>query len=214
MHELNRLLNGILGGNSPQPKDVKHTFKGRQYTVNGHHDTFRQKVYRGEDAAFTNWTLLDDGDFEAAKRFCNKVLKSATWLRIRKQHGMVKETCPMQNRGTFRFSDGRGTNRAKGGGGWLNLPRWCRTKHILLHEIAHNLVGASKGHHWPFCRAYIDLVAVFISKADAQRLERELKKAGAKTRPPKQYSEETMAKLRQRGHELAAARKKKQEEGK
>lgn len=36
-------------------------------------------------------------------------------------------------------SDGRGTRLAKGGRWRINLPRWARSKIVVLHETAHSL---------------------------------------------------------------------------
>lgn len=188
---------------------AKHTYKGKTYDI-PYRDSRRQKCYNGEREAFGQSfrDLIDGGSFKSSCEFARKVVSSKTWLRLREQHGQLRNgICWIQQRG-LEVSDGRGTTWARGGGGWINLPRWARTKPVILHELAHNLVGSGKGHHWPFNRAYIDLVAVFIGKAEAKHLEKCLKAAGAKTRPPKQLSPETLEKMRERGRQLAAARRK------
>ncbi len=190
---------------------VSHTFKGKKYQIPTR-DNRRQKCYDGEREAFGSdfRLLIDGGRFESACAFAHKVVNSKTWLRLREQHGHRDRDghCPIQRYGLI-IKDGRGTRIARGGYGTINLPRWARSKPIILHELAHNLAGARARHHWPFNRAYIDLVAVFIGKEEAKRLEKCLKEAGCKTRPPRQMSPETLAKLRERGKQLAAARHKK-----
>lgn len=183
-----------------------YRFQGRTYQV-AERDSQRAKVYAAERAAFGERFRepLEGGDLQAATDFANRVLRSATWLRLREEHGMLRPdgTCWIRARGSFDVSDGRGTRSARGGGGSLNLPRWSRTKPVILHEIAHNLAAGAR-HGWPFCRAFIDLVSMFIGASEARTLERELRKAGARTRPPKQLSPERLAVLRERGRQLAA----------
>jgi hypothetical protein len=189
---------------------IQHTYKGTTYSI-PYRDNRRKKCYDGEREAFGKSFLeqIDGGNLKSSCEFARKVVNSKTWLRLREQHGKLSSdgACWIQQ-GGLAISDGRGTTFARGGSGWINLPRWARTKPVILHELAHNLVGSGIGHHWPFNRAYIDLVAVFIGKAEAKRLEKCLKAAGAKTRPPKQLSPETLEKMRERGRQLAAARRK------
>lgn len=186
---------------------VTHTYLGQRYDV-PRRDTFQAKCYRGERKAFGNefGAPLEDASMTGCQEFVDRVLHSATWLRLREEHGMLSPKfavpgpghCWIQKRG-MEISDGRGCRFARGGGRHLILPVWARTKPVILHEMAHCLVGSSQGHNWPFCRAYIDLVSMFIGKAWATLLECELKKAGARTRPPKRMTEEAKAALAARG---------------
>lgn len=194
---------------------MEHTYKGKTYDI-PYRDSRRQKCYDGERACFgysMGAPIDKDRSLEAAEAFATKVLNSAAWMRLRKDHGKLNPAgeCWIRQRG-WKIKDGRGTTFARGGGNRLNLPRWARTKPVILHEIAHCLVGAGNGHHWPFNRAFIDLVNVFMGRETGTKLERCLKAAGAKTRPPKQLSEEHLAKLRAASKKGLAAIAKKREE--
>lgn len=196
---------------------MKYTYKGQTYDCPDR-DNRRQKCYDGERAAFGAEfsELLDDGDFKSACAFANHVLRSATWMRLRKDHNRLRHdgTCWIRERGEFEISDGRGTTYARGGGNHLNLPRWARTKPVILHEIAHCLVGANAGHNWPFNRAFIDLVNVFMGRSYGTKLERALKAEGAKTKPRRIIPPERLAALRERGRMLAQLAAKRREESK
>jgi hypothetical protein len=185
----------------------KHVYKGTAYDY-PIRDNRRLKCYKGERQAFGQEfsVLYKGGDFKATCEYAQYVLRSKTWLRLREDHGQtIAGRCLLQDRPIgFYIKDGRGTSIARGGNGFLNFPRWARTKPVILHEIAHNLVGSRRGHNWPFNRAYIDLVNVFIGKAAGKRLEACLKAAGCKTRPPRILSPERLAQLREQGQRLAA----------
>lgn|GEM_PF-828430 len=58
-----------------------------------------------------------------------------------------------------RLGDGRGRRHACGSREVIKLPRWARTRTIVLHECAH---GMSKDGHGPeFVRAYVTLLCRF-----------------------------------------------------
>lgn len=182
-------------------RTFKYKFDGQDHDVPSR-DTFQQKVYNGERIAFgPKWgESLGERTMEDCQAFVDNVLKSATWLRLRALHHKLYSdgTCWIQKRG-MTIKDGRGCRWARGGGARITLPMWARTKPVILHEMAHCLVGGGVGHNWPFCRAYIDLVAMFIGKPQAKLLEAGLKKAGARTRPYKRMTSEAKAALAARG---------------
>ena len=58
-----------------------------------------------------------------------------------------------------RLGDGRGRRHACGSREVIKLPRWARTRTIVLHECAH---GMSRDGHGPaFVRAYVTLLCRF-----------------------------------------------------
>ena len=67
-------------------------------------------------------------------------------------------------------SDGRGRRSACGSRWEIKLPRWARTRGVVLHEIGHSL--ASMDRHGPvYARLYLDLLARYagVDEADARR---------------------------------------------
>lgn len=54
---------------------------------------------------------------------------------------------------------------------------WAATKQTVLHELAH-VAAVGDGHGPRFCRAYVELVAEFLSRVDARELEREMGRVG------------------------------------
>lgn len=56
-------------------------------------------------------------------------------------------------------TDGRGRRHASGSREAIKLPRWARTRGIVLHECAH---GLARDLHGPeFVAVYVDLLAAF-----------------------------------------------------
>ena len=58
-----------------------------------------------------------------------------------------------------RLGDGRGRRHACGSREVIKLPRWARTRTIVLHECAHGL--SNDGHGPEFIRAYVTLLCRF-----------------------------------------------------
>jgi hypothetical protein len=80
-----------------------------------------------------------------------------------------------------RVEDGRGRRHAAGSRDVIKLPRWARTRPIVLHECAHGL--ALDGHGPDFVRAYVELLVDFLGFERAD-LERSLVGAGIRISPP------------------------------
>jgi putative metallohydrolase (TIGR04338 family) len=91
-----------------------------------------------------------------------------------------------------RVKDGRGTRIARGGWGTgrptVNLPRWARTRLVILHELAHVLTsrpGREVAAHGPeFAKTYLELVRRFEPEL-APRLRAEFKAGRVRTRVAK-----------------------------
>lgn len=166
-------------------------------------DSQMSKVYKGENAA---WgpdirAKLDDPSVEGCQAYVDSVVSSASWKRIRAKFDPVWG----YKLGRVEVHDGRGCRRAWGGPGGVTLPVWARTKPVILHELAHVMVGTGVGHSWMFCRAYIELSASFIGREEADRLEAHLKVAGCRTMPKRRMSEAAKVALAARGRAALAA---------
>jgi len=69
------------------------------------------------------------------------------------------------------LGDGRGRRHACGSRAVIKLPRWARTRTIVLHECAHGM--SDDGHGPRFMRAYVRLLCRFDGH-DATTLEASL----------------------------------------
>jgi hypothetical protein len=79
-----------------------------------------------------------------------------------------------------RVEDGRGRRHAAGSRTVIKLPRWARTRPIVLHECAHGL--ATDGHGPDFVRAYVELLVEFMGLERAV-LEDSLRADGVRVTP-------------------------------
>lgn len=122
-------------------------------------DSQRQRVYEAERLARHRMDDKAMTDRIAAWAFVERVERDR-WFR--RHFGLWR----------FRISDGRGTRIARGGGGWLNLPRWSRTPVVMLHEIAHNVAPHDARHGWQFCIVHLQLVRHFVG-IEAERVLKE-----------------------------------------
>lgn len=76
-----------------------------------------------------------------------------------------------------RLGDGRGRRHACGSREVIKLPRWARTRVIVLHECAHGM--STDGHGPAFVRAYVTLLETFAGQ-DRARLEASLRLHGVR----------------------------------
>lgn len=181
----------------PEPETVTVKYKGQPYGIN-RRETQQKRLYTAENDAFGG--LKDDlGDrsLREAQRYADRVTKSATWKRLRASHGhsgsgkvpkVTIERAP------------KGSNATAYPGQWrIRVPESMTNEHVMLHELAHILVGPSIGHHWPFCRAFADLVSVFMGKEAKKKLHAAYRKHGVKASPPRVMTAEQKAELSARG---------------
>lgn len=140
-------------------------------------DTQRKRVYAAE-------RVLDDyGRIENVSEiqvYVNKIWASK-WAR---KHFRMACACfsPL-------VADGRGTRIARGGWQRLNLPRWARTKTVILHELTHALLpdeGAS--HGWQFAKAYLDIVRHVLGREAAAKLKAAYRQYHVRFRPKRRLS--------------------------
>jgi len=133
-------------------------------------DTQRSKLYAAERAVpgfETDDRLETVADLEAyVSDICNSKWFRAHWPRIKR----------------IAVHDGRRHRRAvaydsRGGGYWgdmvntISMPRWSRSRMIVLHEIAHLCVPWMRAAHgWEFADAYLRLVRHFLGQLKHDQL--------------------------------------------
>lgn len=76
--------------------------------------------------------------------------------------------------------DGRGRRHAAGSRDVIKLPRWARTRPVVLHECAHGL--ATDGHGPDYVRQYVELLVDFMG-FDRTELENSLASANIAITP-------------------------------
>ena len=84
-----------------------------------------------------------------------------------------------------RLGDGRGRRHACGSREVIKLPRWARTRTIVLHECAHGM--SDDGHGPEFVRAYVALLCRFQGH-DRAALEASLRAHKVAVAPPRSGS--------------------------
>lgn len=86
----------------------------------------------------------------------------------------VDAVCEAEGVPTHRITDGRRARSASAlWDGSIRLPRWARTRPVILHELAHHLRPSGTAGHGPeFCRVYLVLLARYYSEEGAQAVER------------------------------------------
>jgi len=155
-------------------------------------DMQKAKLYRAEREAFTGYDPACVR-FETMKELDDyingKVLQSSWWrtyeIKGTGQHSQNRKRVahPISRVTKMRISDGRGTRIARGGGSWMNMPKWARSKWVILHEIAHNIQFEDPGHGWQFAAIYLDMVGRFIGSEAKAKLKAAFKKHKVRFRP-------------------------------
>ena len=131
-------------------------------------DSQRSKVYKWENSHIPNFYAV-----ELTLHECELFITEAIswWFRLSKSDVSM----PL-------IKSGRGTRKARGSAHKINLPRWARSKAVVLHETAHCLVDrmdhlSEDGGHGPyFMGTYIRLLGHFLE------LSRTELKQGAKAK--------------------------------
>ena len=138
-------------------------------------DQQRSKVYAAKRAAFPDrnpdMTLAQVESYVAEVWRSDLVAKILGPMRERQREPDV--------------SDGRGRRSAASFGGRIAIPRWGRTKSVILHELAHELTWERPAHGPKFCENFLALVERFMGYEARDRLGAEMLKRRVKTRPAK-----------------------------
>lgn len=129
-------------------------------------DTYRERVYRAENAAFgesrETMTLAE------VRAFVERV----------RTHPEVYDRFPRARGREITVGDGRGRTRACGNPieRYIKMPRWSRTRWVVLHELAHVFaVDVEEAWHGPcFVATYIHLVSTILGEEARLKLVAEL----------------------------------------
>lgn len=143
-------------------------------------DSQRSKVYEWESDHIPNLhsieLTLHDCELLIAESIC-------WWFRLSKSEIYKGVDMPL-------IKNGKGTRKARGSANRINLPRWARSKAIVLHETAHCLVDrmdhlSEDGGHGPyFMGTYIRLLGHFL-KLSRTELKKSAKTNKIKVMPSK-----------------------------
>jgi len=159
-------------------------------------DSQRSKVYNAERMVDA-WKETPYDALSGAEAFIDKVTGSPYTQR---KWGYIKPA----------VMDGRGCRSARGSRYQIVLPRWARTRLVILHELAHGYTAQQAriapkwfmspgrptpfsdyngieyaSHGWQFCTIYLDLVRHFIGKQAHDELKAAFKTKRVKSRRPR-----------------------------
>lgn len=172
-------------------------------------DSQRSKVYKAERRAFLPFeSAFGANDMRRWKTvgemqsYVDRLLASAWW----------KRRWPTVTK--IVVKDGRGRRKAGSAGGSILMPLWARKEWVILHEIAHEVVGRTIGHRnvaahgREFCQVYLELVGHMMGDDARKALKDEFQAHKVKhTKARKPMSEEQRAAAAER---LTAARSRKE----
>ena len=157
-------------------------------------DHQRSKLYRAEGVLEEQWVtiILDDGPpheggtvrihrrewttVPQVQAFVDRVVGSAWW----KKRSSIRRIV---------VKDGRGSSWARASrSDWfgvpeVSIPKWARSRRVVLHELSHHLTPwEAEAHGAQFASNLIDLVRRFMSAEDADRLVESFRVAKVKHR--------------------------------
>lgn len=138
-------------------------------------DGQRSKVYAAEDAAFDK-AKSEGMTVEEVEAFV-----AWLWRSYAARKAMIRNG-PSRAWRQPRVADGRGCRRASAGGGVVTIPRWARSRWVVCHEVAHEIVIRGPWHGPEFCRTYLELIEEALGFEARERLGLEMRKRNVKTR--------------------------------
>jgi putative metallohydrolase (TIGR04338 family) len=141
-------------------------------------DSQRSKLYEAERAV--DWS----GERKFAtvaeiQRYVDRLTDQMWW--IKRWPRIAKGTVLTWNGGfedrpAIVVMDGRGRRRAGAAGRMITMPKWSRTEHSTLHEVAHIVTtGDHASHGWQFAAHELELVHHMMGKAKADALKASFK---------------------------------------
>jgi putative metallohydrolase (TIGR04338 family) len=160
-------------------------------------DSQRKKLYDAERAVFTDFYKPHFTTVQECQAFVDSVL-----ARKRVQSHYKRAKRPVLVR------PGHGARSAFGGYGHVTLPRWARSRHVILHELAHALEPAGAAHGWQFAQCYLWLVRQALGVEAAAKLEASFKAHKVRYRKPRTRKPMTQEQREAATVRLAAARAK------
>jgi putative metallohydrolase (TIGR04338 family) len=169
-------------------------------------------VYAAE-RSIEAWTNQGDMTLDEIRAWLTKIFASA-WFK--KHYPKAK---------VWELKDGRGRRMAGGHGTRihnecsLTLPRWARSRAVVLHELAHGLVDLHApvdhaAHGWEFCEIFLDLVRHFLGRQAYEDLRSAFKEHRVRYTAPRKrrpLTEAQKAALRERLKKARAAKQAKEE---
>lgn len=179
-------------------------------------DSQRSKVYKAERACgyFHTRRIEVVSDIQA---WLDKITGSAWYKKYKlvrtdgENRGLPfgKYSQPYFRNPNIKVLDGRGRRSACATNGWMKLPKWSRTKLIILHEMAHAIQIERPGHGRQFCMIYLDLVKRWIGiecyRALRASFRKHKVKVGVKRRSTNKGNPEALKKYRE--NKLASCKK-------
>lgn len=155
-------------------------------------DSQRKKVYRAEEAVNGPKPILFES-MEEMVAWVDSITASAWWgqYQIEATRPIMPTSDQFRMYGSPRarhlkitITDGRRrlSACAYSHTGKIAMPRWSRSKLIVLHEIAHCITYERPSHGRQFARNYLELVLKFLGKSVYKELMASFKKHGVKFR--------------------------------
>jgi len=136
-------------------------------------DSQRSKVYRAEDTVTVPEALERLETVEEMQAWVDKIVRTR-WWRVYKLPSASKakhRAGRLISYGKITVKDGRARRSASGWRGSIKMPKWSRTKLIVLHEVAHAIQTESPSHGRQYARIYLDLVTRFIGPEAGRQLK-------------------------------------------
>lgn len=146
-------------------------------------DSQRSRLYAAEWECF-GWPKMEFKSMDELTAYLWKVLSNRhvqNKYKIARQ--LVDGVIPL------KISNGSWARRAwartEDGFMWVSFPRSSRTKHVVLHEIAHLITPADASPHGrEFCQVYLHLVKLFFGKETQDKFKAGMKKHKCKYSKP------------------------------
>lgn len=134
-------------------------------------DFQRSRVYKAE-RRHSQWTYNGGMELDEVKDFVKEICNSR-WYKNRAGRASY-----------IKVKDGRGRTHAGGNYHYkqVKLPRWSRSRMVILHELAHTAVNHDKvpAHGREFCGWYLALVRRFVSEDAYKELRQHMQDVGVK----------------------------------
>lgn len=147
-------------------------------------DGQRAKVYRAE--AFVKVPKAHErlDEVKDVQEWVDELTDTPWWASYMLPSENLKKHRQRKNLYTsIIVTDGRSRRSAAGGLGRIRMPRWSRTKLVILHEIGHAIQTEEPAHGRQFAGIYLDLVRRFLGKEAARQLKQGYVKSHVRSSP-------------------------------
>lgn len=106
------------------------------------------------------------------------------WVKQITEHRVFLYFYPQYHASGITVLDGRGRSRALGSPrGYIKMPRWTRSKLVVLHEIAHVVSPWTELHGELFCQNYLTLVRYILGEPEHHALQLRMQIEGVRFKP-------------------------------